>query len=120
VWLGIDAPGISDSIVLLKGPDKARKGTVLWVSKGKKLNPVAIVKLEDTGSGHREVKSYPYSLVAKTIEPDVQFVDDLITAYVASAISCAIMYPVDTYKTRLQLGKSGVPPREDGGEWSSL
>ena len=76
---------------------------------------MAIVKLDDTGSGHREVKSYPYSLVAKTIEADVQFFDDLVTAYIASAISCAVMYPLDSYKTRQQLGKTGIPSWNEGG-----
>ena len=61
------------------------------------------------------MKSYPYSLVAKTVEADVQFFDDLVTAYIASAISCAIMYPLDSYKTRQQLGKPGIPPWEEGG-----
>lgn len=111
---GIDAPGIRDNIVLLQGPDKGRKGTVLWITKGEKTQ-IAIVKLEAELSGHREVKAYPYSLVAKTIEPDVQFLDDLITAYIASAVASGIMYPIDSFKTRVQLGKSGVPPASEGG-----
>ena len=30
----LEAPGLQDEIVLLKGPDKGRKGVVLWISKG--------------------------------------------------------------------------------------
>ena len=89
-------------------------GTVLWISKGKNLQqPAVIIKLGASVSGHKEVKSYPYSLVAKAVTPEVQFLDDFLIAYVASAISSGIMYPIDTFKTRIQLNKPGIPPPEE-------
>ena len=33
----IEAPGLQDDIILLKGPDKGREGQVLWISKGNSL-----------------------------------------------------------------------------------
>ena len=115
----IEAPGLTDEIVLLRGPDKGRKGTVLWISKGVGSNAdKVIVKLDAVpGLTAKEVKSYPYSLVAKTTPPEVQFQDDLISAYLASAISSGIMYPIDTFKTRRQSGQSGIPSRDEGGFW---
>ena len=113
----LEAPGLQDDIVLLKGPDKGRKGTVLWISKGGTLQSASVViRLEAKGVGkHREVNSYPYSLVAKTTPPEVQFIDALSAAYVASAVSSGIMFPVDTYKTRIQSGKRGIPQAVEGG-----
>ena len=113
----LEAPGLQDEIVLLKGPDKGRKGTVLWISKGERLQSAsAVIKLEAKSVGkHREVNSYPYSLVAKTTPPEVQFVDALCAAYVASAVSSGIMFPVDTYKTRIQSGRRGIPLAVEGG-----
>jgi hypothetical protein len=112
----IEAPGLEDEVVLLKGPDKGRKGVVLWIFKDETLSNNIIVKLEKMGeSGHSEVRQYPYSLVAKTTPPEVQFFDDLFAAYLASAISCGIMYPIDTYKTRVQIGKKGLPGKDEGG-----
>lgn len=54
--------------MLLKGPDKGRVGQVLWISKGEgqMQDNAVVIKLEAGLSGHREVKTYPYSLVAKT------------------------------------------------------
>lgn len=113
----IEAPGLQDEIILLKGPDKGRKGQVLWISKGDSISNVdsVVVKLEASVSGHKEVKSYPYSLVAKTTPPEVLFIDDFIAAYLASAISSGIMYPIDTYKTRVQSGRKGIPGSNEGG-----
>lgn len=113
----IEAPGLQDEIILLRGPDKGRKGQVLWISKGDSIRNVdsVVVKLEASVSGHKEVKSYPYSLVAKTTPPEVLFIDDFIAAYLASAISSGIMYPIDTYKTRVQSGRKGIPSTEEGG-----
>ena len=114
----LEAPGLQDEIILLKGPDKGRKGTVLWISKGGETLQSAsvVIKLEAKGVGkHREVNSYPYSLVAKTTPPEVQFVDALCAAYIASAVSSGIMFPVDTYKTRIQSGKRGIPQAVEGG-----
>ena len=113
----LEAPGLQDEIVLLKGPDKGRKGTVLWISKGERLQGAsAVIKLEAKNVGkHREVNSYPYSLVAKTTPPEVQFIDALCAAYIASAVSSGIMFPVDTYKTRIQSGKRGIPLAMEGG-----
>lgn len=115
----IEAPGLTDEILLLRGPDKGRKGTVLWISKGVGTNAdKVIVKLEAVpGVSAKEVKSYPYSLVAKTTPPEIQFQDDLISAYVASAISSGIMYPIDSFKTRRQSGQPGIPTPEEGGFW---
>ena len=56
---------------------------------------------------HKEIRIYPYSLVAKTTPPETLLEDGLIAAYLASALSSGIMYPIDTYKTRIQSGKSG-------------
>lgn len=113
----LDAPGLQDEIILLKGPDKGRKGTVLWISKGETLQSAsAVIRLEAKGIGkHREVNSYPYSLVAKTTPPEVQFFDALCAAYLASAVSSGIMFPVDSYKTRIQSGKRGIPQAVEGG-----
>ena len=113
----LEAPGLQDEIVLLKGPDKGRKGTVLWISKGERLQAAsAVIKLEAKSvNRHREVNSYPYSLVAKTTPPEVQFVDALCAAYIASAVSSGIMFPVDTYKTRIQSGRRGIPLAIEGG-----
>lgn len=113
----LEAPGLQDDVVLLKGPDKGRTGKVLWISKGEKLQGASVVvKLEAKSVGkHREVNSYPYSLVAKTTPPAVQFIDALSAAYVASAISSGIMFPVDTYKTRIQSGSRGIPLAAEGG-----
>ena len=36
---------------------------------------------------HEQVKLYPYSIIAKTTPPAVQFEDDFLAAYIASAIS---------------------------------
>ena len=65
----------------------------------------AVVKFVKGQSGHSEVKLYPYSLVAKVEPPAEQFEDNLISAYLASALSSGIMYPIDTYKTRQQTGR---------------
>lgn len=112
----IEAPGLQDEIVLTKGPDKGRVGTMLWISKGEQATSItAIVKFQRGASGHSEVKAYPYSLVAKTTPPDVLFMDDFLAAYVASVISCAIMYPIDSYKTRMQSGRPGWPKWSEGG-----
>ena len=114
----IEAPGLQDEVVLLKGPDKGRVGVVLWIFKDEATAnnvPQIVVKLDKGDSGHSEVRLYPYSLVAKTTPPEVQFVDDLLAAYVASAISSGIMYPIDSYKTRVQCGKRGVPGPDEGG-----
>jgi len=109
----IEAPGLQDDVVLLKGPDKARKGVVLWVFKGENGEPAnVVVKLQPRAesdsesaaapggggdqrrgefsggvSTHREVRTYPYAYLAKTTPPEVQFADDFLAAYVASAIS---------------------------------
>ena len=45
-----------------------------------------------------QVRTYPYAWLAKTTPAEVQFADDLLAAYVASALSSGIMYPIDTYK----------------------
>lgn len=111
----IEAPGLQDEVVLLKGPDKGRTGVVLWIFKDAKFSNNIVVKLDKGESGHSEVRQYPYSLVAKTTPPDVQFVDDFSAAYVASAISSGIMYPIDSFKTRRQAGKRGVPEGSEGG-----
>lgn len=69
------------------------------------------------------MKSYPYSLVAKTTPAEVQFLDDFVAAFLASAISSGIMYPVDTFKTRVQSRRRGVPPASEGGVlglWSGV
>jgi len=67
-------------------------GTVLWISKGAKAESAnVVVKLDNDDSDdeyrHREIRTYPYTLVAKTTPANVLFQDDLIAAYVASAIS---------------------------------
>lgn len=111
----IEAPGLQDEVVLLKGPDKGRIGVVLWIFKDEKFSNNIVVKLNKGESGHSEVRQYPYSLVAKTTPPAVQFADDLLAAYIASAISSGIMYPIDSYKTRIQTGRKGIPDSKDGG-----
>lgn len=114
----IEAPGLQDEVVLLRGPDKGRKGIVLWIFKDEKFSNNIVVKLlkdEMGGSDHSEVRLYPYSLVAKTTPPEVQFTEDLLAAYLASAVSSGIMYPIDSYKTRMQIGKRGVPGKDEGG-----
>ena len=111
----IEAPGLQDEVVLLKGPDKGRIGIVLWIFKDDKFSNNIVVKLDKGDNDHSEVRLYPYSLVAKTTPPEIQFFDDLLAAYVASAISSGIMYPIDTYKTRVQIGKRGIPRRDEGG-----
>lgn len=114
----IEAPALEDEVVMLKGPDKGRVGTVLWIAKGDNIEfSNVVVKLDSVTSdlGHHEVRLYPYNFVAKTTPPEVQFFDDLLSAYLASAISCGIMYPIDSYKTRMQIGKKGMPSQEEGG-----
>ena len=49
-------------------------------------------------SSRSQVRTYPYAWLAKTTPADVQFFDDLLAAYIASALSSGIMYPIDTYK----------------------
>ena len=44
------------------------------------------------------MRTYPYAWLAKTRPPEAQFADNLLAAYVASALSSGIMYPIDTYK----------------------
>lgn len=113
----IEAPSLQDEVILLKGPDKGRIGTVLWIAKGKDVEQKTVVVKFNAGenSGHREVKLYPYTFVAKTNPPSEEFFDDFLSAYLASAISCGIMYPIDTYKTRIQLSKPGIPSGREGG-----
>jgi hypothetical protein len=112
----IEAPGLEDDIVLVKGPDKGRKGQVLWISKGENIDTAnVVVKFLPGDSGHSEVKLYPYSIVAKTTPPDVQFEDDIVAAYISSAISSGIMYPLDSFKTRQQTGLKGIPDWKEGG-----
>lgn len=112
---GIESPGINDEVVVLKGPDKGRRGTVLWISKGATLdNSNVIIKL-DLETSHQEIRIYPYQFLAKTTPPTGVFIDNLIAAYLASAVSSGIMYPIDSYKTRMQAGKSGVPSANEGG-----
>ena len=52
-----------------------------------------------------QVRTYPYAWLAKTTPAEVQFADDLLAAYVASALSSGIMYPIDTYK----VGRHSTP-----------
>ena len=128
----IEAPGLQDDVVLVQGPDKGRKGTVLWIGKGQNMQPANVVvklsaddiekEVDSTDLSyregiiaHKEVISYPYAFVAKTTPPEVQFFDDFLAAYVASAISSGVMYPVDTYKTRIQSGRKGIPISSEGG-----
>ena len=115
----IEAPSLQDEVIMLKGPDKGRKGTVLWIAKGNNVELSNVVikfeSLSTSDEGHHEVKLYPYTFVAKTTPPEVQFFDDLLAAYLASAISCGIMYPIDSYKTRMQIGKKGIPSDAEGG-----
>ena len=100
----------------MKGPDKGREGQVLWISKGDSLPSTSvIVKLKESESGHREVKYYPYSFIAKQTPPEVLLIDDFRAAYLASAISSGIMYPIDSFKTRVQSGRKGIPSKEEGG-----
>jgi solute carrier family 25 S-adenosylmethionine transporter 26 len=117
---GIDAPAINDEVVVLNGPDKGRTGSVLWISKGSNVESTnVIIKLYNTVSDgfyrHKEIRLYPYQFLAKTTSPSGVFIDNLIAAYIASAISCSILYPIDTYKTRMQAGKSGFPSQKEGG-----
>jgi solute carrier family 25 S-adenosylmethionine transporter 26 len=112
---GIESPGINDEVVVLTGPDKGRTGYVLWISKGATLdNSNVIIKL-DLETSHKEIRIYPYQFLAKTTPPTGVFIDNLIAAYFASAVSSGIMYPIDSYKTRLQAGKTGVPSAKEGG-----
>lgn len=112
----IEAPGLKDDIILLKGPDKGREGKVLWISKGVSIESAnVVVKFVRGESGHSEVKLYPYNIVAKTTPPDVQLIDDFTAAYLASALSSGIMYPLDSFKTRQQTGLKGIPSWNEGG-----
>lgn len=112
----IEAPGLQDDIVLLKGPDKGRLGKVLWISKGVSVETAnVVIKFVRGESGHSEVKLYPYNIVAKTTPPDVQLIDDFSAAYLASALSSGIMYPLDSFKTRQQTGLKGIPSWSEGG-----
>ena len=92
----IEAAGLEDEVVLLQGGDKGQTGIVLWISKGgdSTYNKQVIIKFPAGASGHSEVRSYPYSLVAKTTPPQTLFFDDFTAAYLASAISSGIMYPI--------------------------
>jgi Mitochondrial carrier protein len=62
---------------------------------------------KDDTNRHKEIRVYPYQYLAKTTPPSGLFTDNLIAAYIASAISSGIMYPIDTFKTRIQAGKMG-------------
>lgn len=112
----IEAPSLQDEVVMLIGPDKGKIGTVLWITKGGNLESTnAVVKLAAGISGHKDVKLYPYSFLAKTTPQAVQFADDFLAAYIASAVSSGIMYPIDSFKTRIQVGKPGIPSANEGG-----
>lgn len=112
---GIEAPAISDKVVVLIGPDKGRTGSVLWISKGASVESSNViikldVDLQDDGGidRHKEIRVYPYQYLAKTTSPSGLFIDNLIAAYIASAISSGIMYPIDSFKTRMQAGKTHI------------
>lgn len=59
-----DPPKIRDNIMLIFGPDKGRTGQMI----GQEVTSVtkAIIKLDNTLGGIREIKVVPYEMVAKT------------------------------------------------------
>ncbi|KAG5176487.1 hypothetical protein JKP88DRAFT_216266 [Tribonema minus] len=69
-----DPPKIRDSIMLVAGPDKGRTGRMIGeevavsrvgAASGSKK---AIIKLNTTLGGIREIKVVPYEMVAKTLQ----------------------------------------------------
>eukprot|EP00953_Heterococcus_sp_UTEX-ZZ885_P039151 20087-Heterococcus_DN1.PRE.2 len=67
-----DPPKIRDSIMLVTGPDKGRTGRMIGqeivASRGGATSKKAVIKLNNTLGGIREIKVVPYEMVAKTFQ----------------------------------------------------
>jgi hypothetical protein len=63
---------IRDSIMLVTGPDKGRTGRMIGqeivASRGGATSKKAVIKLNNTLGGIREIKVVPYEMVAKTFQ----------------------------------------------------
>ncbi|CAJ1385575.1 unnamed protein product [Effrenium voratum] len=120
--LALQQPQIRDEVLVLQGPDKGKVGRIIWLGRenGEDKDSkvlTAVVKLEPNpvlGSGKnggvREVKAYPYAWLVMTRGSDEGYIQDLILASSAAVISCAVTYPLETIKARVQSNLSPIPP----------
>ncbi|CAE8628184.1 unnamed protein product [Polarella glacialis] len=115
----LEPPTVRDKILVIVGPDKGKTGRILWVGQIDLKPKFAIVKLDYNGNIQAsEVKTYSYSWVARTSDTQSTFFKDIIAAFVAATIASTLTYPIETYKVRLQAGKSGWPSEEEGGPFN--
>mmetsp|Transcript_14128 Transcript_14128/g.31975 ORF Transcript_14128/g.31975 Transcript_14128/m.31975 type:complete len:859 (-) Transcript_14128:190-2766(-) len=120
--LALAQPRIRDEVLVLRGSDKGKVGKVIWIGRDQdgtakttvvKLDPNPILGKQDRGKkGVREVKAYPYDWIALTRNERQSYLRDLALATAAACVSCAVTYPIDTIKSRLQ---SNLPPIPPGG-----
>ncbi|CAE8605707.1 unnamed protein product, partial [Polarella glacialis] len=131
--LSLEQPRIRDEVLVIQGPDKGKVGQVIWLGKqgpdfddpGKittatvKLSPNPILS-GGTGPGIREVKAYPYSWIAVTRTSEQSFTLDLLLGSSAAIFSCALTYPLDSLKSRIQAKLPLLPPEGIGGLFNGL
>ncbi|CAE7336664.1 PET8 [Symbiodinium natans] len=120
--LALQQPQIRDEVLVLQGPDKGKVGRIIWLGRenGEDLGSKvlsAVVKLEPNpelgqsrSGGVREVKAYPYSWLVMTRGSKESYVQDLVLATAAAMVSCAVTYPLETIKARVQSNLSPIPP----------
>eukprot|EP00440_Ansanella_granifera_P060517 gb/GFBE01065593.1/.p1 GENE.gb/GFBE01065593.1/~~gb/GFBE01065593.1/.p1 ORF type:complete len:771 (+),score=177.81 gb/GFBE01065593.1/:1-2313(+) len=121
--LALQQPTIRDEVLVLQGPDKGKVGRIIWLGRenSEDLNSkilTAVVKLEPNpvlgssknGVGVREVKAYPYGWVVMTRESGESYTQDLLLATVAAVVSCAVTFPLESIKARVQLNLPPIPP----------
>eukprot|EP00933_Yihiella_yeosuensis_P037863 TRINITY_DN31862_c0_g1_i1.p1 TRINITY_DN31862_c0_g1~~TRINITY_DN31862_c0_g1_i1.p1 ORF type:complete len:720 (-),score=113.93 TRINITY_DN31862_c0_g1_i1:85-2214(-) len=131
--LSLEQPRIRDEVLVIQGPDKGKVGKVIWLGRNgeKDKDPgqisTATVKLSpnpllsgNVGAGIREVKAYPYSWIAVTRTTQESFLLDLVLGGIAAIFSCAITYPLDSMKARIQSKQSILPPEGVGGLFNGL
>lgn len=118
--ISLEQPRIRDEVLVIQGPDKGKVGRVIWLGRDLKDEDKVVsatVKLDPnpmlggkTGKGFSEVKSYPYPWIAVTRTSQQDYLLDVVLASAAALFSCALTYPLDTLKARIQSGLPLLPP----------
>merc|ERR1719356_2368313 len=84
------------------------------------MDPNPSLGLTDDRRGIREVKAYPYGWIALTRSSDQNFGLDILLGGLAALFSCALTYPLDSIKSRIQAGLPLLPSSGVGGLFSGL
>lgn len=126
----LEQPRIRDEVLVIQGPDKGKVGRVIWLGRNEGAAKddilTATVKLDPNPLlgggiyGVKEVKAYPYSWIAVTRTKEQSFLLDLAFGSIAAAFSCAVTYPLDSIKSRVQSGISILPPEGVLGLFNGL